>query len=158
MKKIVCAVLLFLLVAVPSATAGAGKTASAEIQSCTDAEVTGKATLREHASAEGVKLVDIDLSVKGLPAGKHAVHIHEVGTCTPCGAAKGHFDPGPNSNSNPDGNHPFHMGDLQNIEVNAAGNGRLKPVVDRVLPLEEVQQAHRLLADRAQFGKVLLEP
>jgi len=35
--------------------------------------------------------------------------------------------------------------------------GRLRPVVDRVLPLEEARDAHRLLADRAQFGKVVLE-
>lgn len=38
------------------------------------------------------------------------------------------------------------------------GAGKLRPVVDRVLPLEQVQEAHRLLADRAQFGKVVLEP
>ena len=39
-----------------------------------------------------------------------------------------------------------------------AGEGRLKAVVDTVLPLEEVRRAHGLLADRAQFGKVVLEP
>jgi Cu-Zn family superoxide dismutase len=33
--------------------------------------------------------------VKGLPDGKHAVHIHEVGACEPCAAAGGHHDPGP---------------------------------------------------------------
>jgi len=37
-------------------------------------------------------------------------------------------------------------------------DGRLKPVVDRVLPLEEAAQAHEALEDRAQFGKVVLVP
>jgi NADPH:quinone reductase-like Zn-dependent oxidoreductase len=34
--------------------------------------------------------------------------------------------------------------------------GKLKPVVDRALPLAEAPQAHRLLEDRRQFGKVVL--
>jgi NADPH:quinone reductase-like Zn-dependent oxidoreductase len=37
-------------------------------------------------------------------------------------------------------------------------DGRLKPVVDRVLPLEKAADAHRALEDRAQFGKVVLTP
>ena len=36
--------------------------------------------------------------------------------------------------------------------------GRLKPVVDRVLPLERVREAHEVLERRAAFGKVVLEP
>jgi NADPH:quinone reductase-like Zn-dependent oxidoreductase len=35
---------------------------------------------------------------------------------------------------------------------------KLKPVVDRVLPFEQVAEAHRLIADRALFGKVVLTP
>ncbi|MER6915182.1 NAD(P)H-quinone oxidoreductase [Streptomyces sp. NPDC000594] len=35
-------------------------------------------------------------------------------------------------------------------------NGRVRPVVDRVLPLSEAAQAHRVLESGAQFGKVLL--
>jgi len=34
--------------------------------------------------------------------------------------------------------------------------GKLKPVVDQALPLAEAPQAHRLLEDRRQFGKVVL--
>jgi len=34
--------------------------------------------------------------------------------------------------------------------------GRLKPVVDRVFPLEEARQAHEYLAKGEQFGKVVL--
>jgi NADPH:quinone reductase-like Zn-dependent oxidoreductase len=36
--------------------------------------------------------------------------------------------------------------------------GTYRPVVDRVLPLSEVRQAHRLLEDRAVVGKVVLVP
>lgn len=36
--------------------------------------------------------------------------------------------------------------------------GKLKAVVDRVLPLEQAANAHRALENRAQFGKVVLAP
>lgn len=35
-------------------------------------------------------------------------------------------------------------------------DGRLRAVVDRVLPLEQVREAHRLLASDATFGKIVL--
>jgi NADPH:quinone reductase-like Zn-dependent oxidoreductase len=35
--------------------------------------------------------------------------------------------------------------------------GKLKPVIDRTLPLEQAAEGHRILAQRAQFGKVVLE-
>lgn len=36
--------------------------------------------------------------------------------------------------------------------------GKLIPVVDRVLPLEKAAEAHSAIEDRAQFGKVVLTP
>ena len=55
------------------------------------------------------------LEVTGLTPGKHGVHLHQTGKCEPdFTAAGGHFDPGPASNTDPDANHPFHMGDLPN--------------------------------------------
>jgi NADPH:quinone reductase-like Zn-dependent oxidoreductase len=36
--------------------------------------------------------------------------------------------------------------------------GKIRGVVDRVLPLSEARQAHELLENRAQFGKVVLKP
>ncbi|HET6345462.1 MAG TPA: zinc-binding dehydrogenase, partial [Myxococcota bacterium] len=39
-----------------------------------------------------------------------------------------------------------------------AARGTLKPVVDRVLPLAEVHQAHALLEQRKVFGKLVLSP
>lgn len=105
--------------------------AVADIVSCSDAKISGKAELEEKPSEEGIKVVEVEIEVNGLPDGKHAVHIHETGTCQPCGAAKGHFDPGPNSNTNPDGNHPFHMGDLINIE-SKGGKAKLEVETTRI--------------------------
>ncbi|HEU4770497.1 MAG TPA: zinc-binding dehydrogenase [Pyrinomonadaceae bacterium] len=36
--------------------------------------------------------------------------------------------------------------------------GKIRGIVDRVLPLSEARQAHELLEKRAQFGKVVLKP
>ena len=36
--------------------------------------------------------------------------------------------------------------------------GKIRAVVDRVLPLSEARQAHELIENRAQFGKVVLTP
>ena len=110
------------------------KTAKATLAGCTDPAITGTATLKEFESAEGIKKVYVQMKVKGLTDGKHAVHIHEVASCQPCGAAKGHHDPGPFGKSTPDApdfNHPYHMGDLVNINV-VNGVGTLHTVTTRV--------------------------
>ena len=36
--------------------------------------------------------------------------------------------------------------------------GKIRAVVDRVLPLSEARQAHELIEERAQFGKIVLKP
>jgi Cu-Zn family superoxide dismutase len=77
--------------------------------------------------------VQVTLKAKGLTPGLHGVHLHAVGKCEPdFAAAGGHFDPGPASNTDPDANHPFHMGDLPNLEVNAAGEGSFVAATTRV--------------------------
>ena len=115
------------LVAVASAQAAEPLQATAQIKGCTDPKVTGTATLVEQVSPEGVKEVQVTVRVTGLADGKHAVHVHEVGKCAPCGDAGGHHDPGPYGQPRPDTasdavpapdvNHPFHMGDLVNLDV-----------------------------------------
>lgn len=120
-------------------------TASAVIKRCDSQQPIGRARLTERASDEGVKIVDVEIGIRnGLTEGKHAVHIHETGVCEPCSAAKGHFDPGPNSNTSPDGNHPFHAGDLININITdmsggvtdedgtPLGSGRLQTLTTRI--------------------------
>jgi len=46
-------------------------------------------------------------------------------------------------------------GDLIAILDHVAA-GRLRAVVERTLPWEDVREAHRLLEDRAVFGKLVL--
>ena len=46
-------------------------------------------------------------------------------------------------------------GDLHDVVAHVAA-GRLKPVVDRVLPMSQIREAHALLEDRGQFGKIVL--
>ena len=38
------------------------------------------------------------------------------------------------------------------------GRGKLKPIVDKTLPLSEVNEAFRLIEEREVFGKVVLKP
>ncbi len=39
-----------------------------------------------------------------------------------------------------------------------AARGRLVPVIDRVMPLEEIREAERLMEDREVFGKIVVTP
>jgi Cu-Zn family superoxide dismutase len=94
--------------------------------------ITGRATFVERQQGTG-KIVEITLTVSGLKPGMHGVHLHAVGKCEPdFTAAGGHFDPGPSGNPDPDANHPFHMGDIPNLEVGANGRGTMKAVTSRV--------------------------
>ena len=118
-----------------------GLKAVAEMKGCTSPAISGTATLVEQTTAEGIKQVTVEMTVKGLTDGKHAVHIHEVASCEPCGSAGGHHDPGPFGQSRPDSatddvpakdiNHPYHMGDLINLEVKD-GVGTMKHTTNRV--------------------------
>jgi len=104
------------------------------IRGCGDKEITGTAVLHELPSDEGIKQVNVEMVVYGLSDGKHAVHIHETAACEPCSAAEGHHDPGPFGKTTPDApdfNHPFHMGDLVNIEVKD-GLGIMNTTTSRV--------------------------
>jgi Cu-Zn family superoxide dismutase len=138
-RKMQAACVAILMLAVLSGCSHYGshkisKTAKATIQGCTDPAITGTATLKEFDSPEGIKKVYVQMEVNGLKDGKHAVHIHETASCQPCGAAKGHHDPGPFGKTTPDApdfNHPFHMGDLTNITV-VNGVGKLNAVTTRV--------------------------
>jgi Cu-Zn family superoxide dismutase len=95
--------------------------------------ITGSADFTEMTYDTGVE-VEISLSAKGLTPGLHGVHLHAVGKCEPPAftAAGGHFDPGPAGNTDPDANHPYHMGDIPNLRVGADGSGTLQARTTRV--------------------------
>ena len=94
--------------------------------------ITGTAEFTESAQGTG-KLVTITIVVSGLKPGMHGVHLHAVGKCTPdFAAAGGHFDPGPSGNPDPDANHPFHMGDIPQLEVGATGRATARIATTRV--------------------------
>jgi len=111
------------------AASGAGGRATAQIKGD---GITGQAELVERKMGTGT-VVDITVTASGLKPGLHGVHLHAVGKCEPdFAAAGGHFDPGPAGNPDPDANHPFHMGDVPNLEVGANGTGTLKAITSRV--------------------------
>lgn len=94
--------------------------------------VSGTAEFVEVTEGTG-KEVMVTLSVKGLEPGLHGVHLHAVGKCEPdFTAAGGHYDPGPKGDTDPDANHPFHMGDLPNLRVGQDGSGTLRARTTRV--------------------------
>jgi Cu-Zn family superoxide dismutase len=94
--------------------------------------ITGRAELVERKQGTG-SIVEITVTASGLKPGLHGVHLHAVGKCeAPFASAGGHFDPGPASNTDPDANHPFHMGDIPNLEVGQDGKGTLEAVTTRV--------------------------
>ncbi len=100
-------------------------------------DVKGQATFTEY-DVDGWKYVHLRLEVAGDPIvlapGKHAVHIHEKGDCECEGfkCAGGHFDPGPNGNSDADANHGYHAGDLPSITIDESGKGILEAITTRV--------------------------
>jgi Cu-Zn family superoxide dismutase len=113
----------------PSASPAGSVRAHADIKG---EGISGRAEFVEHPQGTG-RIVDVSLTVTGLKPGMHGVHLHAVGKCEPdFAAAGGHFDPGPAGNPDPDANHPFHMGDLPNIEANASGRGTMRVVTTRV--------------------------
>jgi Cu-Zn family superoxide dismutase len=72
-------------------------------------------------------VVEVDVQVRGLPSSprERAFHVHEIGSCgPPYTAAGGHFDAGPAKDTRPDENHPYHLGDLPELDVRR-GVGRL---------------------------------
>jgi Cu-Zn family superoxide dismutase len=94
--------------------------------------ITGTADFVEHDMGAS-RVVDVTVNVTGLKPGMHGVHLHAVGKCEPdFTAAAGHFDPGPAGNTDPDANHPYHMGDLPNLNIGANGRGVMKATTSRV--------------------------
>jgi superoxide dismutase, Cu-Zn family len=93
----------------------AAQTASAALKNA-DGKDVGTARLTQTPAG-----VLIQLSVKGLPAGEHAFHIHAVGKCEPpFTTAGGHFNPTGKKHGMmaAEGQH---AGDMPNLHIPASG-------------------------------------
>ena len=100
--------------------------------------VLGTARLTEDATGR----VHLTVHVRGVAPGLHGLHLHAVGACAGGGAfasAGGHYNPHgrQHGHANPLG---FHAGDLPNVEVNAAGIGRLSVALEQ-FTLAELRDA-----------------
>jgi alcohol dehydrogenase len=88
--------------------------------------------------------------------------LHRQGRILTCGATAG-FDPKEDLRFiwtfelNIRGSNGWMREDLTAL-LDLIGAGKLKPVIDRELSLEDANEAFRLLEDRAVFGKVIVKP
>lgn len=75
--------------------------------------------------------VTVSVSLSGLPAGTHAVHLHARGDCSAGDftSAGGHLNPLGHQHGrlNPQG---AHLGDLPNAEVSSAGIGTVSTILN----------------------------
>jgi alcohol dehydrogenase len=55
------------------------------------------------------------------------------------------------------GSNSFYDDDLKGLMALIA-DGKMKPVIDKVLPLEQAAEGLRLIQDREVFGKVVVTP
>ena len=78
----------------------------------------------------------INLSVKGLPPGEHAFHVHAVGKCEPpFTSAGGHFNPG-NKKHGLLAAEGHHAGDMPNLHIPQSGDLAVE-VVNAEITLEK---------------------
>jgi Cu-Zn family superoxide dismutase len=122
--------------ATPSALGDRELNAKAIIAGTPGSGISGVAKFSQ-TSESILPTVRVTVFLKGLePNSVHGVHIHENGSCAdttvPFGGAGGHFDPGDYGDSNPDTNHPFHMGDLPNLKANRNGEAFFEHRTSRI--------------------------
>ena len=105
-----------------------------------EGQSVGTATLSE--AAHGVK---IKLDIKGIPAGEHSMHIHQVAKCeAPDFKSAGpHFNPDSKKHGllSPEGHH---AGDMQNFTVSAKGTAKTT-LVDKDVTLAD--DSHSLFSN-----------
>ena len=108
------------LLAVMSVACAASFPAFAQTAKAPLKDATGKdvGTVNLTQTPHGVLL---KLSLKGVPPGEHAFHVHAVGKCEqPFTSAGGHFNPGSKKHGMAAADGP-HAGDMPNLYVPASG-------------------------------------
>lgn len=113
-----------------SLTSACAESANAALKSA-DGKDVGSVTLTQ--TPAGVLL---NLTIKGLPAGEHAFHVHAVGKCeAPFTSAGGHFNPGGKKHGMmaADGHH---AGDMPNLHIPSTGELTVE-VVNAAITLEK---------------------
>src|SRR5438309_11155630 len=99
-------------------------------------KVSGTVTFTEEA--DGVR---VRAEITGLTPGNHGFHIHEFGDCSAADAssAGAHFNPTNNPHAGPDAAER-HVGDMGNVEADAAGKATLE-YVDHQISLTNDQRS-----------------
>nr|QUX80119.1 superoxide dismutase [Chroococcidiopsis sp. CCMEE 29] len=100
--------------------------------------ITGYLSMRQEASGYVWVQVEVQGDRAILTPGLHGFHVHEKGICEAdaqpaFSTAGGHFDhPNEFGSSTPvEANHPYHLGDLPNIQVDENGKGKLFTLTTR---------------------------
>jgi len=93
-----------------------------------DGKSIGMATFREVSGG-----VVIDVDVKGLTPGLHAVHVHAIGKCEGPAftSAGGHFNPAQKKHGLRSAEGP-HAGDMPNMYIAKDGTGRFEVLADNI--------------------------
>ena len=104
------------------------RVAVAPLQSAPDADVRGSVVFVQ--TGDQVQLFAV---VDGLSAGKHGIHVHEHGDCTPptFDSAGGHFAPGGHAHGAPEDTE-HHAGDFGNIVADDTGRAVMRMVLDDI--------------------------
>lgn len=121
LHKTAIAALALLSASACTTTSGDGDQVGAATLIDTSGSTVGTARLFSQAGE-----VSISVTLEGLPAGAHGVHLHTTGNCSTSDftSAGGHLNPGgaQHGSHNPQG---AHLGDLPNVQIAANGSGSI---------------------------------
>ena len=102
-------------------------TARATMEPASGSNVSGEVTFTEENGS-----VRMELSVENLPAGEHAIHLHEHGDCSAedASSAGGHWNPTMKPHGKRGSGSAFHKGDIDNMSVGDDGKGTLNMTIE----------------------------
>lgn len=103
------------------------RTATATMEPASGSNVSGEVSFTEENGS-----VRMELSVENLPAGEHAVHLHEHGDCSAedASSAGGHWNPTMKPHGKRGSGSAFHKGDIDNMNAGDDGKGTLTLTIE----------------------------